>query len=92
MYPGEPEPEGVVERELLDKAHYVPIDKLRRADTPFQYDLNKRKNLAKELVRIQYSKPRKDVERIRGQLKSRSMSASKIGEYTFDYYIKQECD
>jgi len=92
MYPGEPEPEGVVERELLDKAHYVPIDKLRRADTPFQYDLNKRKNLAKELVRIQYSKPRKDVERIRGHLKRRSMSASKIGEYTFDYYIKQECD
>jgi hypothetical protein len=90
MYPGEPEPEGVMERDLLDKARFVPINKLRRADTAFEYDLKRRQKAGDEPVRIQYSKPRKDIERIREHLKRRSMAASKIGEHTFDYFVKQE--
>jgi len=44
-----------------------------------------------ELVNIQYSKKKKDVERVRKAKKKSGLSARKIGEMTFDYYVSKEC-
>jgi len=91
MYPGEPEPEGVIEREILEKARPIPITQLR-AESSFSYDVKRKARLEEELVNIQYKKRRKDVDKIRDRVKKQKMAASKIGEYTFNYFIKRECD
>lgn len=93
MYADELQEEDVVEREILEKARGVSIEKLAKRDASFDPDLVREKKKSENvLISIQYKKRRKDLDRIRQQIKKLTMSASRVGEYTFDYFIKQECE
>jgi hypothetical protein len=93
MYPSELAEEDVVEREVLLKAKSISIDKMTRRETPFKVDLELEKRKKENApVSIQYKKPKKHIDRIRQHLKKPNMSASRIGEYTFDYFLKQVCE
>lgn len=88
-YPGEPT-EAAPHREVLEKAKAIsPLDVAKRRDTSFQYKLPKTKDTVD--LRIQYSRPRSQVKKIAGALKKPKMSGSRVGEYTFDYYLKNMC-
>lgn len=43
-----------------------------------------------KMQRIQYSKPAAEVERVKKRLRVKSFTA--VGEETFDYYLKYECE
>ena len=93
VYPGEQLPEGVEEREVLAQARPVTINQIPRKESAFTVDLEEEKKKSENaLVNIQYKKPRKAIDRIRECLKQGDLSGAKIGEYTFDYYLKQECE
>ncbi|MBI4032578.1 ATP-binding protein [Candidatus Berkelbacteria bacterium] len=90
MYPPDLEEEDVAERELLLKTKSTPINHVRK-DTSFHADLDSEtRTRANAPVNIQYKKPRRDVERIKQHLHKPAMSASSVGSYTFDYFLKQE--
>jgi len=92
LYPGEQLAEGVIERELLARVQPLLITEVPKTEGRFKVNLGKEKaNLENRLVTIQYKKTRKDIDRARECLKQPSLSAAKIGEYTFDYFLKQEC-
>ena len=42
-------------------------------------------------TRIRYDAPKEDVERVRTHLRKPHMSASEVGRYTFDHFVKKEC-
>lgn len=93
MYPGEQTPEGVQEREVLKKAQSLAIDKIPRAETAFAVRATRdKKSDEARSVRIQYSKTLKEIDRVRRCLNKPRMSASAVGEHTFDYFVKQECE
>jgi len=93
VYPGEQEPEGVPEREVLAQVRAVPITQVPRQQTTFRVDLEEQKrNQANVLKNVHYKKSVKELDRVRECLKSPGLSATKIGEYTFDYFVKQECE
>jgi hypothetical protein len=92
VYPGEQLPEGVVEREALAQARPVTITQIPRKEAVFTVDLEEEKTKSgNALVNIQYKKPRKAIDRIKECLKQ-DLSAAKIGEHTFEYFLKQECE
>lgn len=41
---------------------------------------------------IQFTVKNSDLEKVRSRLKKRSMSAKAIGEHTFNYFLKRECE
>lgn len=88
MYPGEPE-EAVAEREVLEKAKGVSTLSVARRfrDTLFHIDVPPRKST--EEVNILYKRSRRDVRRIGESLGNAKMAASRVGEYTFDYYLSK---
>jgi Histidine kinase-, DNA gyrase B-, and HSP90-like ATPase len=43
------------------------------------------------LTRVQYDAKKSELDKIKSHLKKRSLSASKIGRITFDYYLENEC-
>lgn len=90
MYPTELELRGVEERELLDRAQVVSLSQLSKAETSFQAPPRPRKKSA--TVSIQYSRPREMIERIAEYLEDTNMAASRIGEYTFDYFVANELE
>lgn len=93
LYPGEVEPEGVAERELLEGVKKVEIDQVPRSDAVFRVDLGRDRDAEQDAeVSIQYRKKQSEVDLIRKCCaKLRQASARKIGEYTFDYFVNQEC-
>lgn len=90
MYPTELE-EDLPRRKLLQQAAEVTIDALPRKETSFAVKLPRPKADA-ALVNIQYRKTRKDVARAREALKSGAIPASKVGELTFEYFLRQQVD
>jgi len=93
VYPGEQEAEGVPERELLAQVRSVPITQVPRQQSIFKVDLEElKRNQENVLMNVQYKKSVKELERVRRCLKSPGLPATKIGEYTFDYFVKQECE
>ncbi|OGN89863.1 MAG: hypothetical protein A2158_05230 [Chloroflexi bacterium RBG_13_46_14] len=53
--------------------------------------MTKVKPIIDEYVRVQYNAKRVDIERVRKSLHKSDLAASKVGKYTFDYYLKKEC-
>lgn len=45
----------------------------------------------KTTIRVQYDAERSDVERVKKCTKRPSATASQVGKYTFDYFLKTEC-
>lgn len=87
MY-GDVEVRGVEQRELLDKAAAVNLEKVAgRSNTAFKADVKRIRD--DDLVAIQYKKKRKDVEKVKKAIGSSGMSLSAVGEYTFDWYLRR---
>jgi hypothetical protein len=93
LYPGEQLPEGVLERKLLAQVQPVLITEVPKAEGRFKVDLAREKSRQENrLINISYKKPQKDIDRARECIKGPGLSAKKIGEYTFEYFLKQECE
>ena len=90
MYPTELEAEGVEERELLDNAQTVRLTEMSKAETTFEVRRTVRQQRTN--VNIQFKRPRETVERIARFLGDTTLAASKVGEYTFDYFVANEID
>ena len=89
MYPEDVEPTGVQQRDILKKAARFQLKKIPKRDTVFKPKITQK---PPKQVTIQYKKPPSEVKRVKDNLGKRRMSAKKVGEYTFDYFIKKECD
>lgn len=93
LYPGDVEPEGLAEREVLETVKVVAIDQVSRSDAVFSVQLPRERGEAQDPeVVIQYKKRRSQISLVQKCFaKLRNASARKIGEYTFDYFVRQEC-
>lgn len=89
MYASEP-PEELGEREIAESVK--PVDIRSLADKPsatFQARAIKPRP-PKSTVRISYEAEMSDVDAIRQHLKKPSLTPNRVGQYTFDYYLKAE--
>ena len=92
-YPRDVQPEGVAERETHERARAVAVETVsasKKKSRSFMAKTAKRKE--SELVNISYKRSWKDVERIKKGIGKARMSATKVGEYTFDVFLRRECD
>lgn len=88
MYPTDLEPEGVEERELLLDAKILSIEEVTKEQSTFSV---KRTVRTKPVtVSIQFTRPRDVVKRVARYLGDPSMSAARVGEHTFDYFVENE--
>lgn len=60
-----------------------------RANTVFKAEVKKQSE--DELISIQYKRPQKKLNKIKEALGKSRMSASRIGEYTFDWFYERNC-
>jgi hypothetical protein len=82
--------ESEPERDLLRSAKAIAPQKIAsRSNTVFSAKVKKESD--DFLVSIQYKRPLKKLKKIKAQLGRTSMSASRIGEYTFDWYYDRNC-
>jgi hypothetical protein len=58
------------------------------ARRPFHAQVSSTK---KRTVRVQFDADVKDLDRVKKRLRSPSMTASAVGKYTFDHFLKVEC-
>lgn len=91
LYPTEQEPEGLIERDILEEASEISIDKMEKKQAAFIYETESKKKQDQEVL-IKYKKPFEQVEKVRKHLGKRRMSSSRVGAYTFEYFLKQECE
>ena len=88
-YPDQPE-ESVPEREVLERAATVSGARVARgADRAFRVKVPKTSET--RTVNIQYVRPKADVVRIAESLGRPRLAAGRVGEFTFDYYLRNVC-
>ena len=90
LYPTDIEPSVLLEREVIQKATRVPLDKVPRKQSVFSVRKPPRK--VDNTVPIRYRRAREDVDRIRKHLGDRGLSSHEIGEFTFDHFLREEVD
>jgi len=93
MYPTDIQPEGVAERETLERAGAVSVETVAtKKKKSASFSAKTTKKDANASVNIVYKRAKKDIDRIRRAIKKPRMSATKIGEHTFDVFLRRECD
>lgn len=89
QYPTEKDEEPI-ERDISKNIESASFGNLvSKKSTVFNIPKQKKKE-EKSTTRVQYDAKNADLEKIRNQLRKPHMGASKVGEYTFNYYLKQE--
>jgi hypothetical protein len=88
LYPSDGDEEAGIDRDAFEKATSVSVTKLARQESTFS--VLRTQAITSDWINILYKRKRADVDRIRRHLEKRKLSASKIGEMTFDYYVAQE--
>jgi hypothetical protein len=89
LYPGDIKEEGESERAALHKAKPIPVRTLaKEKDSIFSY--KPRKVSENGMVSIQYKRKKPIVEKVKKAI-GKEMSASRIGEYTFDWFFDRNC-
>lgn len=79
-----------VEREIAKQMKPTTIAQLvKRAGSAFEVETPEKKAV-KTTVRIQYNAKIADVEKVQKHLRKPRLGASKIGEHTFNYFLRQE--
>jgi hypothetical protein len=79
------------ERLVLEKAKAVsPLTVAARTNSP-SFQVKVTKTTGDRQVSIQYKKTQKQLDDIKKAVGRRSMSATRIGEYTFDWYYERNC-
>jgi hypothetical protein len=91
QYPSELEEELPLERDVLRTATSIPVTKLPRSDQSFNLTLPPRPP-KREMVSIQYQRTLQQVDKVRNRIGKPRLSARKVGEYTFDYFLRMEGD
>jgi len=94
LYPGDLVEEGNFERGVLRDSKSVEIDEIEKKQTHFAVisPSEVRKREQHDWVSIQYLKERKQIDRAKELMGKKRISASNVGSYTFDYYLKQESE
>lgn len=88
MYPSE-DKERAAQRELAESIEALDVREMTsRPQAAFQTTV---RPLVDDSVGVQYNAKRAELDRVRKSLHKSDMSASKVGRYTFDYYLKKEC-
>lgn len=88
-YPGDVQ-EAIPEREVMERAKAVSVLKVASSrDTLFSVAVPKKSEA--KTVKIQYDRPKTEVRRIGTSLNRPGMAASRVGEYTFEYYLRNFC-
>lgn len=83
-------PEERIEREIADQVKPVTLASIAaKPSTGFTVKPSKR--APKTTVRIQFDAEKADVERIRKHLRKFGWGANRVGQYTFRYYLDNEC-
>jgi len=79
-----------------DFSTFIPIEKfenvlsiLKTSERKFKVE---KKKIKQNYLRIQYDAKTEEVEKVREILGESRMSASKVGRYTFDYFIESEVE
>ena len=62
---------------------------VHRAGSAFEVETPKKKAV-KTTVSIQYNAKIADVDKVKKHLRKPRLGASKVGEHTFDYFLRQE--
>ena len=82
--------ESEPEREVFTQAKPVDPAKLAaRENTTFEAKMKKESD--DDQVSIQFRRPKKKLKKIRDFLEKPSLSASRIGEHTFDWFYDRNC-
>jgi hypothetical protein len=90
LYPSDAAEESEPERALFRAATAISPQRVaKRANTEFRATV--RKQTGDTPVSIQYKRPMGKLEKIRDVLGKGRMSASRIGEYTFDWFYDRNC-
>lgn len=88
-YPSDEDQEPI-EREIAKEMKPTTLPQLvRRTNSAFGVEPPNRV-AKKTTVRVQYDAKVTDLEKIKKYLRKPRMGASSIGEYTFDYFMRQE--
>jgi hypothetical protein len=88
MYSSE-ETERTPQRQVAESITALDVRELTsRPQTGFQ---TAARPLTEDTVKVQFDAKRADLNRVRKSLRRSDMPASKVGRYTFDYYLKKEC-
>lgn len=90
MYPSEA-PEERRERQIAQSTKPADVREiLTKPATSFTLNISQ-KRPPKTTVRVQFNAEIDDVERIKKCIRRNNWSASKVGEYTFQHFLKKEC-
>ena len=87
-YRGAPEESAEV-RSVKGNALSVTVDQVPKDNSSFT--VARDAISPEDLVYILYQRTRGDLDRVRKRLKKQRLSAKKVGEYTFDYFLTKEC-
>lgn len=91
LYPSEPREEAE-ERQIADGVSSISIQAVAKAGaSPFRVEPRTGMPPQKTTVRVQFDAEMDDLGKVRKKLRKSRMSASAIGKYALDYFIKQEC-
>jgi hypothetical protein len=88
MYSSE-EIERAPQREVAESVENLDVREL--TSQPQTAFMTRARPLVEDTVNVQYIAKRSELNRVRKSLRRSDMSASKVGKYTFDYYLKREC-
>ena len=85
----EVEEQDVPGRQLLKTAKSVPITAIRAKDGSFEVKLPRRKD-SEILVNVQFQVSKRNIERARQAIGTEGLSARKVAEHAFNYFLKHE--
>jgi len=79
-----------VEREIAKQMKPTTIAQLvHKAGSAFEVEAPKKKSI-KTTIKVQYDAKIVDVDKVKKHLRKPRLGASKVGEHTFDYFLRQE--
>ena len=83
-------PEEPFARQIASQVKQTTLAEVSRTDQT-AFAVNYRRGVVPTTIKIQYSAEISDVEKIKKNEKRSSWSATRVGKFTFDHYIKTEC-
>jgi len=88
MYVGE-EQEHDHEREIANRVGQADVSKLKQSQQDQLFEIHKERPI-KKTTSVQYTVDKKNIQLVRKHIGRPSWSNSKVGKFTFDFYIESE--
>jgi hypothetical protein len=83
-------PEEKLEREAANQIKPVSLAVLSKQPNS-EFRMKPNRQLQKTTIRVQYDAEKSDIERVKKHLKKFGWGANRVGEYTFEYFLENEC-